>query len=122
MGINESEKYKNTITIQIYFCSLQPICKLHSLKVRRTRHGPIFAVSGNHFHSGKLRIMATFKLDPTAFHHHTTSEAEKSKVFSNSTFTERLRIAYYLNSAAYGFINGQPPKMNKGAFSIRKRA
>jgi len=61
--------------------------------------------------------MADFRLDRTAFSHQSIDAESKTKVFPDATYAERLRIAYYLNSVAYGYVNGVAPKMDKTCFS-----
>lgn len=66
--------------------------------------------------------MSSFKLDRTAFRHQSIDQENKTKIFRDASFKERLQIAYYLNTVAYGFANGQFPPMDKACFQIRKRA
>lgn len=63
-----------------------------------------------------------FKLDRTVFK---ASEA-KNQVnygleYRDKSPMELLEIAFYLNSIAYGFSLENPPKMDRTAFSVRKR-
>jgi len=60
-------------------------------------------------------------MDRTAFRHQSFKEEEASKVFLNANYQERLRIAYYLISIAYGFAGKPFPKMDKTAFKLRIR-
>ncbi len=65
--------------------------------------------------------MSSYKMDRTAFKHQSFGEEEKTKVFKHLPTEERLRIANYLISVAYGFVGKPFPKMDKTAFSMRKR-
>lgn len=62
-----------------------------------------------------------FKLDRTSFKIQSHEEEEASKVFLDKTPRERLEIAAYLISVAYGYCGKEAPKMDKTAFSTRKR-
>lgn len=62
----------------------------------------------------------SYKFDRTVFKAQTFEQEQKTKTFSNATFTERLRVSFYLNSIAYGFDINNPPKMDKTFFSMRK--
>ena len=62
-----------------------------------------------------------FKLDRTAFKIQSHEEEEASKVFLSNTPSERLEIAAYLISVAYGYCGQEAPKMDKTVFSMRKR-
>lgn len=59
-----------------------------------------------------------FKLDRTAFKAHTANEATKmhAEYYRSISWQERLRIADYLNSIAYNYPAGSPPKMDKTKF------
>lgn len=49
-------------------------------------------------------------------------EAEKEmKNYKKFSLSERLKVAYYLNSVAYNFDPDSPPKMDKTKFEARKR-
>jgi len=62
-------------------------------------------------------------MDKTAFKAQTAAEASASHgvYYRSLTWKDRLRIAGYLNSIAYNFPAGLPPKMDKNAFSVRGR-
>ena len=64
-----------------------------------------------------------FKLDRTAFKAHTTTEATKmhADYYRIISWQERLRIADYLNSIAFNYPVGSPPKMDKTKFSAKGR-
>ncbi len=68
-------------------------------------------------------IMSSYKLDRTAFKAQTAEEATKNQAayYKTLTWQERLRIANYLNSVAYNYPENEPPKMDRTAFSMRKR-
>ena len=63
-----------------------------------------------------------FKLDRMAFRRQSHEEEERQKTYKHLSVDERLAIAFYLNSVAYGFDINNPPKMDKTAFQIRKRS
>ena len=64
-----------------------------------------------------------FKLDRTAFKAHTSNEATRMHAvyYSNLSWQERLRIAEYLNSIAFNYPAGSPPKMDRTKFAVRGR-
>lgn len=59
-----------------------------------------------------------FKLDRTAFKAHTATEATKmhADYYRSISWQERLRIADYLNSIAFNYPAGSPPKMDRTKF------
>ena len=65
--------------------------------------------------------MAPYRLDRTSFKAQTAKEAPKSQAayYKTLTWQERLRIANYLNSVAYGYPANNPPRLDKTAFSVR---
>ncbi len=67
--------------------------------------------------------MSSYKLDRTAFKMQTADEATKSQAayYKTLSWQERLRIANYLNSVAYNYPENEPPKVDRTAFSTRKR-
>ena len=66
--------------------------------------------------------MNKFRLDKTAFKTQTIAEADESmRNYLNHSVKERLEIAYYLTSIAYGFDMENPPRMDKTFFQIRSR-
>ncbi|MGZ3755346.1 MAG: hypothetical protein ACXVAY_11765 [Mucilaginibacter sp.] len=67
--------------------------------------------------------MSNYRLDRTAFKARTAEEASKThrEFYKTLTWQERLRIANYLNSVAYNYPEGEPPKMDKTVFRIRSR-
>jgi hypothetical protein len=67
--------------------------------------------------------MADFKLDRTAFKAQTTREAaDHDGIYKKMTWQERLMVAAYLNSNAYGFDLNHPPKLERSIFSVRSRS
>lgn len=64
-----------------------------------------------------------FKLDRTAFKAHTAAEATKmhTEHYRSVSWQERLRIADYLNSIAYNYTTGSPPKMDRTKFVATAR-
>jgi len=62
-----------------------------------------------------------FRLDRTAFSHQSHEQEDRKKSFKNLSVTERLEIAFYLNSIAFNFDRRNPPRMDKTIFSIRRR-
>lgn len=64
--------------------------------------------------------MSDYKLDRNAFRAHSLKEAsEHSSYYKHLTWLERLSVAYYLNSVAYGFDKSNPPRIDKSKFSAR---
>ncbi len=64
--------------------------------------------------------MNKFRLDKTAFKAQTVAEADESmRNYLNYSAKERLEIAYYLTSIAYGFDIDNPPRMDKTFFQIK---
>ena len=60
-------------------------------------------------------------MDKTSFKAQTFKEAGDQRAYwLQKTVKERLRAAWYLISAAWGFPPGDPPRMDKNAFSMRK--
>lgn len=59
-----------------------------------------------------------FKLDRTAFKAHTTTDATKmhAEYYRGLTWQQRLKIAEYLNSIAYNYPPGSPPKLDRTKF------
>ncbi len=49
------------------------------------------------------------------------NEERIKQYWADATVSERLRAANYLNAIVYGFDPKNPPKMDKTAFSMRKR-
>lgn len=64
-----------------------------------------------------------YKLDRTAFKAHTATEATKMHAahYQTISWQERLRIADYLNSIAYNYPTGSPPKMDRTKFVATAR-
>lgn len=64
-----------------------------------------------------------FKFDRTAFKAHTATEATKthSAYYKGLSWQERLRIADYLNSIAFNYPVGSPPKMDRTKFAAKAR-
>ena len=57
------------------------------------------------------------------FKGHTAEEATQSQAacYKTLTWQEQLRAANYINSVAYNYPEDQPPKLDRSAFSMRKR-
>ncbi|TKC09735.1 hypothetical protein FA047_03935 [Pedobacter frigoris] len=67
--------------------------------------------------------MATYRLDRTAFKAHTVNEAaDHASYYKKLDFVERLKVAAYLNSIAFNYPEGNPPKLDRTAFSTRARS
>jgi hypothetical protein len=65
--------------------------------------------------------MSEYKFDRNAFEILSFKEAdERINSHRHLTWQERLRLARYLISISYGFVNGVEPRMDKTAFSMRK--
>lgn len=65
--------------------------------------------------------MSDYKFDRSAFKMQTFQEADKANIFDKSTsYSERLRQAYFLISQAYGFSMSDQPKLDRNYFSSRK--
>ena len=65
--------------------------------------------------------MSDYKFDRTAFKMQSFSDADKANIFEkNTSFSERLRQAYFLISQAYGFSMSDQPKLDRTHFSSRK--
>lgn len=67
--------------------------------------------------------MSFYRLDRNSFKAQTAADAPKTQAayYKTLTWQERLRIANYLNSIAYGYPEDNPPKLDKTAFSVRSR-
>ncbi len=67
--------------------------------------------------------MEEYRLDRTAFFMGTHEEVEYQANIEDAKLspTQRLKVAAYLNSVAFGYDIQNPPKLDKTAFSIRKR-
>lgn len=66
--------------------------------------------------------MSTFRLDRSAFKAQTAVEAaDHATYYKSLTWQERLKITAYLNSVAFNYQEGTPPKIDKFAFSVRSR-
>jgi hypothetical protein len=64
-----------------------------------------------------------YKLDKTAFQAMTVEEADDyMRNYRNYNWKERLRVAYYLTSLAYGFDINNPPKLDKTVFTMYKQS
>ncbi len=67
-------------------------------------------------------IMASYKLDRTAFKAQTLEEAsDHSFYYKSLSWAERLRVSAYLNSIAYNYPLATPPQIDKTAFKAKKR-
>jgi hypothetical protein len=63
-----------------------------------------------------------FKLDRSAFKaSDAKNQVNYGEEYRGKSPMELLAIAFYLNSLAYGFSLDNPPRMDKTAFSARKR-
>lgn len=71
-----------------------------------------------------IYAMASFRLDRSAFKAQSAAEASASHALYYKVLTsqERCRIAGYLNSIAYNFPEGQPPRLDRTQFSARARS
>ena len=57
--------------------------------------------------------MASYRLDRNSFKAHTVNEAaDHASYYRQLTWKERLKIAAYLNSIAFNYVSGHPPKMD----------
>ncbi len=66
--------------------------------------------------------MAEYKLDRTVFKmHHTKDSSNNLNYWKSRSIEERLKAANYLNSVAYDFPAGNPPKIDRTLFKIKKR-
>lgn len=66
--------------------------------------------------------MGKYQLDRTAFKAQSAEEAGSYKsYYASLTWQERLEIAGYLNSMAFNFPPGHPPKLDRTAFKVRTR-
>jgi hypothetical protein len=64
--------------------------------------------------------MSSFKLDRTAFKAHTLKEASShADVYKKLSWQERLKIAAYLNSIAFNYNIGTPPRLDRTKFSAK---
>ena len=64
-----------------------------------------------------------FRLDRTA--HHAGTHEENARYHASQqpiTLTERLQVAGYLNSIAYGYDMNNPPRLDRTAFATRRHA
>jgi len=59
----------------------------------------------------------------TAFKAHTSTDATKmhAEHYASMSWQERLRIANYLNSIAFNYPAGKPPKMDRTKFAATAR-
>ena len=64
-----------------------------------------------------------YRLDKTAFQAMIVQEADDyMRDYRNYNWKERLTVAYYLTSLAYGFDINNPPKMDKTVFIALKQS
>ena len=62
----------------------------------------------------------SYKLDRTAFSMSSHAVHEPAITYwKTKTASERVRVAFYLNSVAYNFDISNPPKLDKTIFSMR---
>jgi hypothetical protein len=67
--------------------------------------------------------MSNYRLDRTVFKAQTATEASHhSTYYKNLSWQERLRIAAYLNSAAFNYPENNPPSMDKSIFKASARS
>lgn len=67
--------------------------------------------------------MATYRLDRTSFKAQTVSEAaDHASYYKKLSWVERLKIAAYLNSVAFNYAEGHPPKIDKTKFKAHSRS
>lgn len=65
--------------------------------------------------------MGDIKFDRTAFKAQTAAAAANhDQYYKDMTLNERLNVLNYLNSIAYNYPEGNPPRMDRTAFSMRK--
>lgn len=63
-----------------------------------------------------------FRLDRTHSEVLSFEEADRQiNDHSDLDWKERFRLHQYLNSIAYGYVDGEPPKMDKSIFSAGKQ-
>jgi len=67
--------------------------------------------------------MERYRLDRNSFsmRSHTQTEEQNFSYWAKKTEEERLAAAAYLNSVAYGYPDGHPPRLDKTAHRARKR-
>jgi hypothetical protein len=61
-----------------------------------------------------------FRLDKTAFKWQSLEDAEKTKVFKEKSYAERLMVANYLIEVAYRVKDFKKLKIDKTQFNARK--
>jgi hypothetical protein len=67
--------------------------------------------------------MKPYRLDKTAFSAQTVEEAaNKYGYWKSQSYTERLKAACYLNSAAFNFDINNPHWLDRSAFKTRHRS
>jgi len=67
--------------------------------------------------------MSSFKLDRTKFKAQTAKEAaDHSSYYQSLTWQERLKIANYLNSIAFNYLENNPPRLDRTKFEARSRS
>lgn len=74
----------------------------------------------NDLADGKYQHRKIYSEDLKAPATHAHQEEERSKVYKDKSYRERLEIVFYLNSVAYNFDRNNPPKMDRTFFSVRK--
>ena len=66
--------------------------------------------------------MSVFRLNRSAFKAQTAEEAANhSAYYRTLSWQERLRIAAYLNSAAYNYPENEPPRLDRSKFKAVAR-
>lgn len=66
--------------------------------------------------------MKRYKLDRTAFKAQTAQEAANQYAYWKlQTPEERLKAAFYLNSVVYNYDINNPPRLDRGFFTMQHR-
>lgn len=71
--------------------------------------------------SNSAQTKYTFKMDRTAFSMGEMNEETEKHDYQHKTAEEKLAIAAYLISVAYGFVGKEWPKMDRTKFEIVRR-
>ncbi|MFC2126061.1 hypothetical protein ACFLU5_14760 [Bacteroidota bacterium] len=67
--------------------------------------------------------MKSYRLDKTAFKHHSLQEADHSLEYWHSkTHDERLQASWYLICTSYGIPYDKPPRLDKTCFTTRRHS
>jgi hypothetical protein len=66
--------------------------------------------------------MAAYRLDRNSFKGQTAEEAaDYVAYYKKMKWQERLKVAAYLNSIAYRYLQDSPPRMDRTKFKVRSR-